>query len=97
MLKRFRRPFVLSLYLALYHPVWCAAGNAKLQVRAPFRMERVHPTAKLDAVHIPLRPTEAALQPMLVRKLLMWFVNQLSLLAWCPGGTWLLVAVDGSA
>lgn len=41
-----------------------AAGNAKLLVRAPLRREKVKPSAKLDVLRIPLRPTEAELAPL---------------------------------
>ena len=41
-----------------------AGGAAKLLARAPLRREKVKPSAKLEFVRIPLRPTEAELAPL---------------------------------
>lgn len=40
------------------------AGNVKLQLRAPFRSEYVKPSAKLEALIIPLRPISSKLAPL---------------------------------
>lgn len=41
-----------------------AGGPLKVYARAPLRREKIKPTAKLDAVRIPLRPTDAELSPL---------------------------------
>lgn len=41
-----------------------AGGPAKLHALAPLRRERLKPSASLDALRIPLRPTDAALAPL---------------------------------
>eukprot|EP00887_Chlorella_sp_A99_P002396 scaffold10.g2396.t1 len=41
-----------------------SAGSAKLVARAPLRRERVKPSAKLDVLCIPLRPTASELAPL---------------------------------
>lgn len=40
------------------------AGNVKVQLRAPFRSEYVKPSAKLEALIIPLRPISSKLAPL---------------------------------
>lgn len=46
------------------------AGNVKLMLRAPVRPEKLAPSAKLEALLIPLRPSSAELAPLEVRRLL---------------------------
>jgi hypothetical protein len=41
-----------------------AGAAAKVQVLASLRREKVQPRAKLDTLHIPLRPAEAELAPL---------------------------------
>lgn len=48
--------------------VACYAGNVQLQLRAAVRPEKVSPSAKLEALLIPLRPTSAELAPLQVRQ-----------------------------
>jgi hypothetical protein len=43
------------------------AGNAQLQVRAAVRPEKLRPSAKLEALLIPLRPVSAELAPLQVQ------------------------------
>jgi tripeptidyl-peptidase-2 len=40
-----------------------AGGSVKVIARAPFRREKIKPSAKLDTVRIPLRPTDAGIAP----------------------------------
>ena len=40
------------------------AGNAKLWVRAPFRAEKMTPSAKLDRLRMAVRPHEVAMTPL---------------------------------
>jgi len=41
-----------------------SSGNVKVQLRAPFRSEYVKPSAKLEALIIPLRPISSKLAPL---------------------------------
>lgn len=50
----------------------CCAGKQdvkqRLACRAPFQAEKLSPSAKLTTVHIPLRPSEALLAPLLGKR-----------------------------
>jgi hypothetical protein len=45
---------------------WLSAGNVQLQLRAAVRPEKLKPSAKLEALLIPLRPMSAELAPLQV-------------------------------
>ncbi|CAK0779170.1 hypothetical protein CVIRNUC_004710 [Coccomyxa viridis] len=42
--------------------------STKVMLRAPFQAEKLSPSAKLTTVHIPLRPSEALLAPLLGKR-----------------------------